>query len=526
MDNDGFLENLIGQFQAMPPARRIVLVATAAISLAFFGWIATGAGKTADRLLFGGLEPADAAKIADALVAERIPYHVEDGGTSIYVPASQIHEARIRVASKGLPAGGGAGFELFDKDGFGVTEFVQRVNYRRALQGELARSIEALGPVDSARVQIALPEPSAFVGRKSRQPSASVVVKMVPGRDFTQAQVQGVVHLVASSVEGLSPESVTLVDGRGRLLSSPGEGAEGAPGAAPAYQTQLEAQLAQRIEAMLGRTVGLGRVVAEVSADLDWTRRETTEERFDPASQIERSEQRSSEERLEGLAAAGGVPGVQANLPGGEGAGGSDNASSTTTSETINYEISKTVSRSVSSMARIERLSLAILVDGKPGAADGEFAPWTAEELQSFEGLAKQAVGFDAARGDTITLRSAPFHSVEFAPEDPGGGLSPELLPLVGQALRGVLLLAALVLFALLVVRPLAAALRSTPGAGAIPPRVEELLARLEATGEEEGADALEAGGGGASALAALGGAGATSNDDPLNTLRGWLRES
>jgi len=521
--NDGFLDNILKQFAAMTTAQKVALAATVAISLGFFGWIASGAASGSERLLYRGLPQEEAAKVIDALTAERIAYRLDDEGTSVYVASQQVHQARIRLAARGLPNGGGPGFELFEKSSFGVTDFVQRVNYRRALQGELARSIETLSPVERARVQIALPEPSPFVGDRNRRPSASVVVELLAGREFSPNQISGVVHLVASSVEGLDPLDVTLVDSAGRMLAPAGDGpfADGASGGSNVYESDLERSLGRRVEEILGRTVGMGRVVAHVNADLDWTRRETTEEKFDPNSQIERSEQRSTEESQEGSAvAANGVPGAASNLPGGGAGGGSDSAAAKQTTETINYEISKTVSHSVSSAAAIERLTVAILVDGKPGAAGGEFTPWSDDELKRFEQLAMQAVGFNVDRGDTITLTSAPFHTIEIE-DEPAGLLSPELLPLVGQVLQGVLLLAALLLFAVLVVRPVAAAL-VPPATAPLPDGVQEVLARL-AAGESLDSQKAGEGAGLRDQLAALTAGGETASVD---TLRSWLRQS
>ncbi|MCA9510148.1 MAG: flagellar basal-body MS-ring/collar protein FliF [Myxococcota bacterium] len=524
--NEGFLDNLLKQFAAMTTAQKTALGATFALSLAFFGWIASGAASGSERLLYRGVPQEEAAKVVDALSAERIAYRLDDEGTSIYVPSQDVHRARIRLAARGLPNGGGPGFELFEKSSFGVTDFVQRVNYRRALQGELARSIETLAPVDRARVQIALPEPSPFVGDRNRQPSASIVVQLVAGREFSPSQISGVVHLVASSVEGLDPLNVTLVDGAGRMLAPSGDGpfADGASGGGNVYETDLERSLGRRIEEILSRTVGLGRVVAHVNADLDWTRRETTEEKFDPNSQVERSEQRSTEESAEGVAlAAGGVPGSGSNLPGGNGGGGGggDSATSKQTTETINYEISKTVSHSVSSAAAIERLTVAILVDGKPGAEGGEFTPWSDEELGRFRELAMQAVGFNEQRGDTIMLTSAPFHTIQIEDEE-GGFLSPELFPLVGQVLQGVLLLVALFLFATLVVRPLAAAL-VPPANAPLPEGVQEVLAKLAAG---EPLDGGKAGGEGAGLRDQLAALTANAEGASVDTLRSWLRQS
>lgn len=478
-----WLQNLRTQFLAWPLPRRLLFVGTAVGSLVFFLWLGLGAGAVPYATLFRGVAPEEMAKLVSALEAERIPFELADEGTTIRVPSDRVHAARIRLAGQGLPSGGGAGFELFDKPDFGVTDFVHRVNYRRALSGELARSIAELEPVARARVQIALPDRSPFVGDRERQPSASVVVDLKPGAELSRAQVRGIVHLVSSAVESLAPERVTVIDGRGRLLSPTHEGVDPAqPAGTGEYQTRLEAELAQRVEAILTPVVGVGRVVARVRADLDWTQTEHTEERFDPDSQVARSEQRTSETDEDGTGLAEGVPGVASNVPGagveatGSGAGGRRTARST---ETINYEISKTVRRSVEPSGTLQRLTVAVLIDGR-GTDGGE--AWGAESLREFEELAKRAVGFSEERGDQLTITTAPFRIGDAGDGFEGGGagewLSPQAWALLGQGVRGALALAALVLFALLVVRPLAGAVGGAALPG-LPMRVEELETQL-----------------------------------------------
>lgn len=518
--------SLYRQVMALPPGRRLALFATAAGSLTFFLWLGFGAARPSYRLLFRGLPDAETAKVVTQLSAEKISYELREGGSAVYVPAEQVYDARIRLAGAGLPPGGGAGFELFEDPAFGVTDFVHQVNYRRALQGELSRSIEQLEPVERARVLIALAERSPFVGRQERRSTASVVVRLTPGAELHESQVRGIVHLVASSVESLAPEEVTVVDDRGRMLAPQSEGGPGpdAPAGAHAFQRKLETDLAERVESILERTVGMGRVVARVRADLDWTRKESTEERYDPDSQIERSEQRTTESSVEGGAPLeGGVPGVRANVPdvGGPGGATANGTSSTRTSETINYEISKTVSHSVSPVGEIERLTVAVLVDGQPEAEGSSHTPWDEEALRQFEELAKQAVGFSPERGDTITVTSAPFRSIEV--EEPEGGpwLSPEILLLVGQVLRGLGLLVALVLFAKLVVRPIASALASAPSLS-LPASVGDVEMQLSGSGHPGTTLPPSS----PSLSEQIGRAARHRVDDSVKTIRDWLRQS
>lgn len=470
------LQALLKQFSALSPVRQLTLVATALGSLAFFFWIATGARSAEYRTLYRGLEDAEAAQVVEALTAERIEHRLAEGGTAIEVPVEQVHEARMRVASRGLPSGNSPGFEIFDKGSFGVTDFVQKVNYHRALQGELARTIEQVEGVEKARVQLALPERKALLRKDERKATASVVLRLRGGYDLEPPQIRGIVHLVASSVEGLDPAHVTLVDNRGRLLA-PQSDIDPSAGEAPTMlraARSLERELEDQVESILERTVGLGRVVAKVNARVDWTKTETTEEVFDPNSQIERSTQRETESSNDSTT-EGGVVGIVANSPEvqpGTASTGTD-SSSTRTSETINYELSKTVSHHVLPTGRIERLSVAVLIDGKPVAAGGAgadvsvdagregapsaFTPWSAEELAEFEQLAKRAVGFSLERGDEISVINAPFQALDAEFEEPSP-LTPDVVALLIKVLEGVLLLIALLLFSRLFVRPLAQA--------------------------------------------------------------------
>ena len=533
-----WLKNLTDQIGQLPPGRRLMLGVTAAGSLAFFLWLAAGSGRPEYRALYRGLAEDETARAADALRAENIPYELADGGTSIAVPAGQVYEARIRLAGQGLPRGGASGFELFDRPGFGVTEFVHRVNYLRAVQGELARSIEQLEPVERARVQVAIPERRSVVAARKSRARASVVVKLRPGRELDAGQARAVVHLVASSIEALSPEDVTVVDDSGRLLAPQGDLGNGVrtAGGAPGYQQRVEAELAQQIESILEKTVGPGGVVARVRAEMDWTESETTEETYDPDGQVARSEHRSSEASEDGAGRPAGVPGVAANTPalGGGGGGGGSSSNANRTEETINYEISKTVSRRITPMGRIERLSIAVLVadpvagegdgpaaEGAGGDAEGEgAAAWSAEDLDRFEELARQAVGFSERRGDQITVKSAPFRSPtgEFAEE---GLLGPELLLLLASVLRVLGLVVGLVVFGRFVVKPMLGSLASAAPSG-LPARVSELEARLASAAQGAG-EAQLAGGPEVQSAGALP-SGARS-DEAVQAIRSWLNQ-
>jgi len=512
--SEGF-QQLMMNLRALSPARQALLGLTTLGSLGFFAWLTLGLAADEYRPLYRGVDTEEASHITEALREERIDYKLDEGGTAILVPASVLHEARIRVAGRGLPGGAGVGLELFDTPAFGVSDFVHRVNFVRAIQGELARTIEHLEPVDRARVQVVIPERRSVLAASQRAPSASVVVALRGGRALDAAQAQSIVQLVASSIEDLSPDGVTVVDTEGRLLAPLEDGLPGSVAAAAggvSYQQRLEQDLASRIERLLEKTLGAGNVTARVRADLDWTESETTEENFDPDSQVARSEQRSTESEQEG-AGTGGAAGAVANLPGLAGASsGGNSAASRRTSETINYEISKTIRRSVTPMGEIERLSVAVLVADRPAAEPGGAPqPWPEESLGLFESLARQAVGFDSERGDEITVRSAPFHAPAVALE-PEGFRFTEWLPIASIVVRGLLVLVALLLFAKLVVKPVVA---SVPAAApSLPARLEDLEAALDGTA------ALPAGN-----PTPLPAATETKAEDGARALRNWLNQ-
>lgn len=519
-----WLTTLIEQLKQLPSGRQAMLGMTAFGSLAFVTWIAYGAATPDYRTAYRGLAEDEIARVASLLREERIDYKIGDGGTSILVPAPLVYEARIRAASHGLPSGSAQGFELFDQPAFGVTDFVHRVNYTRAIQGELARSIEQLEPIARARVQVVIPERKSVLSAAKHKPRAAIVVKLQPGRQLQPGQVRAVVHLVASSIESLDPSDVTVVDGSGRLLTDQGEEMAGGAlpaGGAPSYQQRVEKDLGQRIESILGKTVGAGNVIAKVRAHMDWTERETTEETFDPDSQVARSEQRTSETSAEG-GGEGGVPGVAANTPDLVAAtAGGAGSNSTRSSETLNYEISKKVSRTVTPMGQIERLSIAVLIADKPPQEEGG-APvvWEPASIALFSDLAKQAVGFDEKRGDQITVSSAPFRTPsEEIPE--AGMLTPELLFLIGMVVRIVAVVLAMFLFARLVVSPVLATLEATVPAATLPATVADL---------EAGATvALGQGAQAALAQAAPideGPIAAVRTDEGVQTLRNWLNQS
>src|SRR5581483_9029033 len=366
----GRLQQIVAQvwafFMAQPPARRATLLVVGVGSTAAILGLAWWVQRPLMRPLFTNLSESDAAAIVQELRAQKVEYQLDDGGRAVLVPAEKLYDLRLALASRGLPAGGGVGFEVFDKQSLGQTDFLQHLNYQRALQGELARTISQLGGVESARVHLAIPERSLFVSR-DRRPSASVVVKLASGRTLARSQIDGIVHLVAASVEGMDADSVTVVDESGHGLTQDRRGvdATGASSAALEYQQAIERDLGERVESMLAAVVGRDRAIARVAATLDFSRVERTEETYDPDKTALKSTHTTREQNA-GARPAGGVAGAQANLtnekpqPAEPGEG----PKSERRDEAQNFEVSKVVSRTVGAAGSVKQLSVAVLIDG------------------------------------------------------------------------------------------------------------------------------------------------------------------
>ncbi|OQY25607.1 MAG: flagellar M-ring protein FliF [Desulfobacteraceae bacterium 4572_35.2] len=407
--------NIFTVMGGWPLSRKISLAAVALFSLTLFALIILQTRQSDYQLLFANLPQSDASSIVVWLKERKIPYELEGGGSSIYVPADKVYETRLELAGSGLPQGGGVGFEIFDKQSLGITDFVQKVNYLRAMQGELARTIASLSPVAAARVHLALPQKRLF---KSQQQAvtASVIIKLMAGANLRDSQVQGIVNLVSGSVEGLDPEHVNVVNSMGKVLSKrPEQGLSGpmTPGMLE-YQQAVERQMERRAQDMLDRALGVSNSLVKVTAVLDFAQVEKLEELYDPKSAVPRSEQ-IQEQKDSGGNSVGGVPGVQANLEGGGAIGGGSGASSSNNAETTNYEISKVVNRTVAPVGTIQHLSVSVLiadvVTEKEDGAEGEttLQPRPEQELRTIEKMVQSALGIDRSRGDQLNVVSMPF---------------------------------------------------------------------------------------------------------------------
>lgn len=473
---------MLGKFNELPVGRRLTILLVLAAGVA--GLVAVGLWSQQPdmQVLFANLTQEDAGAIVEKLKESKVPYEVGAGGGSILVPSGQVHDLRLQLAGQGLPHGGGVGFEIFDRTTVGMSEFVQKLNYRRALQGELARTIAQMPEVERARVHLAVPERRLFSSEQDR-PRASVVLSLKRSGSLSKTQVQGVVHLVASSVEGLQPQHVTVVDGHGRMLS---EAADDGPtrlsGSQLEYQRSIEKDIETRIQTMLERIVGASKAVVRVSSVLDFRQVELTEERFDPNGQVVRSEQRNQEKTNGTSGQAGGVPGVGSNVPSGQQAPPAQTSSNNqqTKSETLNYEISRTVSRIIEPTGTIKKLSVAVLVDGtyeavkaggegaQSGAAEAKrkYVPRADAEMKQIEEIVKKAMGYSAERQDQVEVVNVPFGGEET--EEGPGAVAAAGLPAAAVWAPYVRYGVAAVLFALIlvfVVRPLMGALTASQGA-------------------------------------------------------------
>lgn len=451
------METWLKNFGRIPLGQRLILLVAVAASAATIAVTVLWAQKPDFEPLFGGLAMADANAIVDRLRDANVPYQLSEGGGTVLVPRDRVHELRMNMAEDGLPSGGSVGFEIFDRNDYGTTDYVQKVNYRRALEGELSRTIGAMDQVRSARVHLVIPEKRLFA-KDQEAARASVTLKLANRVSMDDNKVAGILHLVASAVPGLEPERVTVVDYSGRVLYAGGEkdGETLMVNSQAGYRYQVEERLRGAVMDILAPTVGHDRVQVQVAAELDFTRTETTQELFDPEVAVVRSEQRSKEQAEGASAAAGGVVGV--TTPGGS--GGESNKSKNQ-SETINYELNKTVSHTVAQVGQIKRLSVAVLVDAGAVAGEGGAAP----DMAPYAALVKKAVGFDAERGDSVEVVSIPFVGMEQAEEPAEPGMTDKLVPLAAPAVRYLLALVAVAMVVFLVLRPLVGVASQAPRA-------------------------------------------------------------
>lgn len=427
------LQQALARIRALDMRQRLAAGALLAMLIALLVGSLLWSKDDAYAVLFSNLEERDGGAIIASLKKQNIPYRLKDGGT-IYVPASAVHETRLQLATEGLPKGALVGFEVMEKQKLGVSQFHEQVNFQRALEGELSRTVQSLSSVSAARVHLAIPKQSGFL-RNQQKPSASVMVTLYPGRFLSPEQVAGIVHLIASSLPRLEYEQVSVVDQNGKLLTErPGEDNKSELDANQlAYVKEIEEGYIQRIANILEPVIGRGNFKAQATADVDFNRTEETSELYKPNPPPEQAirSQQTSERQLRGDLARG-VPGALTNQPPvpatapitdpevlGEGFSNTYNSQRTAT---LNYELDRTVQHVKRSVGQLRRLSVAVALNHRTSTdARGrtQTEALSDEELARITSLVREAMGFNAARGDSVSVTTAAFAPVEPEPEAP-----------------------------------------------------------------------------------------------------------
>jgi flagellar M-ring protein FliF len=421
----GFFQSPLGSNLALGAGMALVMGIMAAVFL----W-----GQKPDyRILLSNFSDRDGGAIIAALQQMNVPYQFAEGGGAILVPAERVHDARLKLAAQGLPKAGNVGFELMENQKLGVSQFLEQVNFQRALEGELARSINSIAVVQASRVHLAIPKPTVFV-REKQKPTASVLLNLHPGRTLEQQQVSAIVHLVSSSVPELPIQNVTVVDQNGNLLSSQDDPAHNNrldPNQLK-YIQELQVGIVRRIESILTPMVGAENIRAEATADVDFSRSEQAAETFKPNNSPENTVKRSehsNESSSTEADKAGGVPGAASNQPGQgqqnqQAEAANTGPTSTQKENTVNYEVDKTVRYVQQPMGNIKRLTVAVLVNNKTEIdADGKptTKPLTDAEKEQITGLVKEAMGYNKERGDSLNVVNTAFtvSPKEVIPEEP-----------------------------------------------------------------------------------------------------------
>lgn len=438
--------SLLAKFPVLEKIRALpkpILLGAAAAVVALIVAVAMWSSEPKYKVLFSNLDDRDGGAIVTALGTMNVPYKYNDTGTALLVPADRVYDARLQLASQGLPRGGSVGFELMDNARFGASQFAEQINYQRGLEGELARSIESMHTVQHARVHLAMPRQSLFV-RERQPPTASVLLNVYPGRSLSDAQVSAISWLVASSVPELTAENVSVVDQNGRLLSSPlGEG-RGMDADQMRMVRETEQRTVERILTILNPLVGPGNVHAQASAEMDFARREETSEVYRPnqePGQAAIRSQQTSDQNQRGINPAQGVPGALSNQPpgnaqapianppqtqpprpgqpqqqqqqqqqqattGGQNAGGTINDRR---DATTNYEVDRTISHIKQPVGTLKRMSVAVVVNYVRDK-DGDLKALPPEELSKLTNLVREAMGYSESRGDSLNLVNSQFN--------------------------------------------------------------------------------------------------------------------
>ena len=482
----------LAQFNQLSNQKKLGLILSAAAVIALLVGALMWSQAPDYRVLYNNVTDQDGAAIITALQQMNVPYKFsESGGGAILIPEKQVHEIRLRLAGQGLPKGGLPGFELMENQKFGSSQFLEQVNYQRALEGELARSVQSLSAVQSARVHLAIAKPSVF-SREKQQPSVSVLLNLYPGRVLGAEQVSAIVHLMSSSVPSLPVKNVTVVDQNGNLLSTQNDGKQDSRFDAKQleYIQELEENYIRRIEAILTPITGAANVRAQVTADMDFSRIERAEEIYRPNNTESEAAAIRSQQTLEatstGAKLDGGIPGALTNRPpepaaapieaGGENQEEGNKTPPVPTDQkkesTINYEVDKTVQHTQQSTGNIKRLSAAVVVNyRKKVDENGEvtYEPLTAEEIKEINSLVREAMGYSEKRGDSLTVTNGLFTADTATILDIPLWKDPDVIMLAKEIGKQLLIAAVVLFFLLKILRPFLKSLTQPPP----PPPVE-----------------------------------------------------
>lgn len=416
------MDALMQSFKQMSPVKLAAIAGVAILLMGFFIFMATRVSKPSMSPLYSGLSMQDSAQIVEELEKTAVPYEIQAGGSMIMVPSDQMLRLRMKMAGEGIPSQGNmVGYEIFDKsDKLGTSSFVYNVNMLRAIEGELARTISSFQGVENTRVHLVLPKRELF-SRERQRPSASVAITMRGSNELDKGQIEAVRHLIASAIPEMKASDVTVVDNRGHLLAKGGED-ENSPGTmantAEEFRVNYEKRVRDTLESLLERTIGMGKVRAEVNADIDFDRIVTNSEKFDPEGQVARSVQNSEEkensrerEQADNTTVGNQLPSAVPD----QNKGTLNESNRSNLDEVTNYEISKVTENHIRETGNVKRLSVAILVDGiySPDPKDPNglpvYQPRSQQELDKIGSLVKSAVGFDTARGDKIEVVNMQF---------------------------------------------------------------------------------------------------------------------
>ncbi len=420
------IEQILKIYKEMPLSRKIAIGSLILVMVAGFTAMFIWANKTEYKPAYTELTEDDAAAVVAKIKELKIPYKIKGGGSIVMVPASKVYDVRLDLAKDGIPKGSGVGYEIFDKTDFGTSEFVQKINRKRAIQGELARTISAFDEVKNAKVMIVLPKDSVFV-EETKMPSASILLEL--RNDLDEEKVAAIAHLVASSVQDLTPRRITIVDTAGRILFEGKSEEEKARIKAKNlvdtqynYKVRFEANLAGRIQTMLERIVGKDKAIVRVTAQMDFSTNNVNEEIYDPLereTKFIRSEKNLAEASTTPVQQQGTPSSVNPVVPRGGTTGSNGMQKVNKKNDTINYELSRRTSQTVKPMAVLARLSVAAVVDGnyqyktdKDGNSVRTYVPRSKVEMQQFSDLVTKAMGYDQARQDQVSMECFPFASI------------------------------------------------------------------------------------------------------------------